>query len=137
METTKLDQDIKVFYVTAVSFPEGIMDAHNRLHALVPHGDGRRYFGVSRPEGNGIVYRAAAEEMQDGEAEQLNCETLLIRKGDYIAIDIPDYTKDIQAIGAAFRTLLAHESIDHKDGYCVECYMNDKDVRCMVRLNDQ
>lgn len=136
METTTLDQDIKVLYVTATSFAEGIMDAHNRLHTLVPPAPGRRYFGLSRPEGNGIVYRAAAEEMHAGEAELYNCETLLILKGQYITIDIADYAKDIPAIGAAFSTLLVHGGIDHEDGYCVEWYRNDKDVRCMVRLKN-
>ena len=82
------------------------------------------------------MYRAAAEEMHAGEAELSNCETLLILKGQYITIDIADYANDIQAIGEAFRVLLAHPGIDHEDGYCVEWYRNDKDVRCMVRLKN-
>ena len=36
METTKFDNDIKVFYVTVKSFPDGILDARKKLHALVP-----------------------------------------------------------------------------------------------------
>jgi len=137
METTTFDQDIKVFYVTAISFPDGIADAHDRLHTIAPPTPGRRYFGLSRPEGQGIVYRAAAEEMQAGEAGQLNCPTLLISKGQYITIDIPGYTSDIRSIGAAFSALLSHPGIDHLDGYCVEWYVNDKDVRCMVRLKSE
>jgi hypothetical protein len=63
METIILDKDIKVFYVTASTFPEGILAAHQTLHAKIPYSTERKYFGISRPENNGkIVYRAAAEK---------------------------------------------------------------------------
>jgi hypothetical protein len=135
METTTLDDDIKVFYVTAKSFPGGIMEAHQKLHSLTPFSNGRRFFGLSRPENGIIVYKAAAEEMGGGEAEKLNCDTLIIKKGKYICLTINDFMKDIQSIGKAFKELLANPGLD-PDGYCVEWYLNDKDVKCMIRLNE-
>jgi hypothetical protein len=36
METRKMDKDIVVFYVEASSFPEGVLAAHQQLHAMVP-----------------------------------------------------------------------------------------------------
>jgi predicted transcriptional regulator YdeE len=134
METTKLDNDIKVFYITADSFPEGIMDAHKKLHALVPFSANRKFFGISRPENNkGIVYKAAAEEINPGEAEKLNCDTLVLKKGNYISLTINDYMKDIQSIDRSFKELLSQPGLD-PNGYCVEWYLNDKDVKCMIRL---
>ena len=134
METTTFDTDIKVFYVTASSFPAGIMVAHERLHDLVPLTGNRRYFGVSRPEGNGgeIIYRAAAEELQPGESAAFHCDTLVLQKGAYHSIAIHDYMKDIPAIGKAFDAILELPDID-PEGYCVEWYLNDTDVVCMVR----
>jgi hypothetical protein len=135
METITLDKDIRVFYVTAKSFPDGIMEAHKALHSLVPFSKERKYFGISRPENGGkIVYKAATEEINPHEAEKLNCETLVLKKGKYIALDIQDYMKDIKSIERAFEKLLSHPDIDPQ-GYCVEWYLNEKDVRCMVRLN--
>ena len=80
METTKLDKDIKVFYFTAGSFPSGIMDAHQKLHSIVPFSPGRKYFGISRPENGVIVYRAGTEELQPGEGKKFGCESLILKK---------------------------------------------------------
>jgi len=136
METMTLDNDIRAFYVAARSFPDGVLEAHQKLHSLVPLSTDRKYFGVSRPEnGGGIAYKAAAEELQEGEAEQLNCPTLVLKKGKYICQAINDYMKNIPAIGSTFQQLLSNPDID-PDGYCLEWYLNDKDLKCMVRLKD-
>jgi hypothetical protein len=137
METITIDKDIKVLYVAAKSFPEGIMAAHQQLHTLVPFSisSGRKYFGISRPEGGPIVYRAAAEEINPGEAERLNCETLILKKGKYISSTVNNYMDEIQSIDHAFKELLSYPHLD-PNGYCVELYLNDKDVQCMIRLNE-
>lgn len=135
METITLDKDIKVFYVTASTFPEGILAAHQSLHAKIPYSTERKYFGISRPENNGeIVYRAAAEEMKEGEGATLNCDTLVLEKGKYISLTVLDYMKDLSSIDKAFRQLLASPDLD-PEGYCVEWYLTDKDLRCMIRLD--
>ena len=133
METTMLDKDITVFYVTAGTFPSGIMEAHQKLHALVPFSPGRKYFGISRPENGIIVYKAAAEELEAGEGKKLGCENMVLKKGKYISVTIPDYQKNIESIGETFKTLLNQPGIDPK-GYCIEWYINPNDVKCMVRL---
>jgi hypothetical protein len=135
METIELKNDIKVFCVTADSYPEGIMDAHQRLHKLVPFQADRNYFGVSRPENGGdIVYRACAEEKTEGEAQRYNCNTLVLEKGKYISIVVNDFDKNPHLIAHAFQELLAYPGID-PEGYCVEWYSNKMNsVKCMVRL---
>jgi hypothetical protein len=96
MEKVKIDKDIKVLYVTARSFPDGIPDVVKNLHLLIPFSKERNIFGLSRPENGGeIVYRAAAEEMEKNEAEKLGCGTLIIKKGDYIGLTINDSEKTI------------------------------------------
>jgi hypothetical protein len=135
METTVFEKNIKVFYVNAKSFPDGIAEAHQKLHTLIPFSKDRKYFGISRPENGVIVYKAAAEEIKEGEAEKLNCDTLVLKKGDYISLIINDFMKDIPAIGKAFQKLLEQPDLDPQ-GYCVEWYFNGKDVKCMVRLKE-
>lgn len=111
------------------------MEAHRKLHVLVPFSANRRYFGISRPENGPIVYRAAAEELEPGEAEKMHCDTLVLKKGKYISLLINDYMKDVQSIGNVFRQLLSYPGLD-PNGYCVELYLGNKDVKCMVRLKD-
>ena len=133
METIKFSKDIKVLYIPAKTFPEGILDAHKKLHSLIPFSTDRKSFGISRPENGGIAYKAGAEEISRGEAEKLNCQTMILKKGKYTSITIQDFMKDPDSIGKTFEKLLANPSID-PEGYCVEWYFNEKDVKCMVRL---
>lgn len=135
MEVINIEKDIPLFYITASSFPEGIMPAHEKLQALVPVSTERRYFGLSRPEGDGpIVYRAAAEELAPGEAEQLGLDKLILKKGRYISSTLKDYASDITSVDKTFGELLSYPDLD-PEGYCVELYVNEKDMVCMVRLD--
>ena len=98
MEKYYLDQDIKVFYVEASSFPEGIKPAYEKLHSLIKSPAGRRFFGISYPEKPGkIIYKAAVEESYPGEAENLGCETFIIKKGEYNSMYMK-HLKELKAI---------------------------------------
>ena len=133
MKTIKLDKDIQVMYVTATSFPDGIQEAFEKLHLTVPVSANRRVFGISRPEGgNGIVYRAAVEEIEDGEAKEYGLQTLILKKGNYVSTTIHNFSDDVESIGRTFRQMLDEPNIDPQ-GYCVEIYSNN-DVECIVRL---
>ncbi|HEY1054925.1 MAG TPA: transcriptional regulator, partial [Emticicia sp.] len=127
MEKYHLSDDISAMYITASSFPDGVLAAHQKLHSLVPREDSpeRKYFGISFPIDGTIIYKACAEELTLGEAEALGLETYLIRKGEYTSIDIHDYMKDVSGIGDAFNTLLENPRID-PHGACIEWYRNDE-----------
>lgn len=134
METIISDKDIKVFYVQATSFPDGVLAAHEKLHSMVPFSKERKYYGISRPEnGHDINYKAATEETFQGEAEQYKCDTIILKKGKYVSITIRSFMDDAKSIGRAFEKLLSQPGLDPQ-GYCVEWYMNEKDVQCMIRL---
>lgn len=133
MEKYLLKKDVNVFCLKAKSFPAGILDAHGKLRKLAPASKDRKYFGISRPENGKIVYRAAAEEIHPGEAEELNCEAFIIKSGEYISIVLKDYGKDPESIGRAFEKLIAYPGIS-PDGYCIEQYPGENEVRCMVIL---
>ena len=130
MEQFAIDKDIHVLCITATSFPDGVMAAHQKIHAIAP---GRKYYGLSRPEKGEICYKAAAEELHDGEAEAKNCEPFTIPAGKYTGLDIKDFMKNIPSIGKSFQQILQAPNID-PNGYCVEWSFNDTDVRCMVRI---
>jgi hypothetical protein len=135
IEKYNLMKDIELFCITAELFPDGILAAHQKLHSLLPTPEGRNFFGISRPNNKGtIIYKAAVEESYEGEAEKYGCETFVLKKGDYISTFISNYRDDITSFSRAFKKLLADPKID-PNGYCVEMYLGEQDVRCMVRLN--
>ena len=136
METVKIEKDITVFFVTATSFPDGVMEAYEKLHALIQHPNNRRYFGISQPNKEGIIiYKAATEELETGEGKKLGCETFTIKKGNFLSITIKNHFNHPTSIGDAFEKLIALPNIDPQ-GYCLEYYTNykDGDVRCMVGI---
>ncbi len=128
-----LENDIPVFYTKADVFPEGISDAHQRMHALVDRVEGRQYFGMSRPENGLIEYKAAAGKLAGENRHDL--PELIIPKGIYAVQLISDYMLDPASIGQVFQELLKRPDLDPQ-GYCIEHYINDRDVECMVRIVD-
>jgi hypothetical protein len=135
MKTIAFRDNITVMYVIAASFPDGIIEAHEKIHAILEASSkDRKFYGISRPENRMIVYRAAVEVLHPDEPVTFQLETLVLKKGNYISRLIKDYTKDVQSIGRAFDELLSHQQLD-PNGYCVERYLsNNKDVECMIRL---
>jgi predicted transcriptional regulator YdeE len=133
MQRIKLVNDIKVSCVAATSFPDGIAAAHEKLHAILPFEGGRKFFGISRPENGTIVYKAGADEIEENEAAQFKLESFIIKKGTYISITVKDYQKNLSKIRKTFDKLISKPGID-PDGYCIESYISDTSVRCMVRL---
>lgn len=137
VETLIIEKDIKVYYVTANSFPEDILTAHKSLHSIITFSKERRYFGLSRPENENyeIVYKAAAEQIEKDLEKDYQLDTFVIEKGTYKCITIFNYKNDPQSITNAFQELTALAKID-PNGYCLEWYHNDDDVRCLVRITD-
>ncbi|WP_205509222.1 hypothetical protein [Longitalea arenae] len=137
MEKYIMEKDRTVFYVEASSFPEGVGGAYMKLHALLPAGNQRTTYGISHMNDKGqIVYKAAVEESFPGEAAQLGCKTMVIRKGIYASELLVDWKKDETIIGRTFQTLLQHPDLD-PNGYCLEIYQSGKDVLCLVPFSEE
>jgi hypothetical protein len=135
MEVYKLQEDIHLFCVTARSFPHDIRQAFDKLIRLLPGHDGRNFYGVSYQAPSGeIIYKAAVQELHEGEGEKLGCETYVVKKGDYLMETIYDWIKDSGSIGATFRKMV--ETRPDIAFPCVEWY-READVMCMIRLEKQ
>lgn len=138
METYFLDQDQTLFYVAATSFPDGIKAAYQALDkVLADSAPSRIYWGISFPNEKGeIIYKAAVAELYAGEAQAYNLPTFFLKKGSYTSQMIYSYMDKIHEIGTTFEQLLKNPAID-PEGCCVEMYLNDKELRCMVRLKEE
>lgn len=137
MENHKIEKDISIFYVNAESFPDGILDAFEKLHIHFPFSSERRFFGLSRQEnGKEIVYKAAAEVKSQDEVQKYKFDTMIIPKGNYLAETIYNFKENIPLMGTTFDELLKQPNL-HPGAYCVEWYLpNDEDVVCLIRLED-
>lgn len=133
MEHIKIDKDIKVFYIQAKSFPDGVMEAHQKMHSLNDFSSKRKSFGISRPENGEIVYKVASEELESGDLSKHNLEEFIIKRGQYVGITIKNFRNDISSIKKAFDKITANSDID-PNGYFIEWYQGMDDVICMVKL---
>ncbi len=134
MQKFILDRDITIYCNKANSFPDGVLEAHQQLHKLVPFSFERNYFGISRKENNIIVYKAAAEELEEGDLSNFGLESFTILQGVYYDITILDFMKDPSSISKAFEELISQPDID-PNGYCIEWYLAKNEVKCLVKIN--
>jgi hypothetical protein len=134
MQTTSFPQNITLACITATSFPAGVPQAHQQIQAIVPNSSQRRVYGISRPNEQGmIVYKAGIEISDPNEAIAFGLETFVIPSGTYQVIAVNDYLNNLGAIQAAFQVLTAHPDMD-PEGYCIEYYLNEKDMECWFKL---
>ena len=133
MDIFNLKTDLKVFGKQVKSFPKGIKETFDELIAMVPDGMQRSHFGLSymTPEGK-IIYYAASQEKEEGEAEKLNCERFIIEKGEYLTITIKHWMKKTGSIKNVFEEMMKDDRID-KTKWAVEWYKSDDEMLCMLR----
>lgn len=135
MDSFTFQHDIKTFCITAASIPDGIEAAFNELKAILPPHENRHFYGISwRGKDDKITYKAAAEVLDsDEDFMHPDLDHFTIKNGPYNSFYIPDFRNRMQDIPMAFDLLLQQHEVD-PHGYCLEWYINNKDVKCMVPL---
>lgn len=134
MEKYNLSTDMKLFCVTAKSFPDRIKEAFDTLENKLPTLEGRTLYGLSYATIHGdIIYKAAIMESFEGEGEQYGFETFVLKKGEYLTITIMDWSLKAQSIPHAFDILLSDSRLDTSHP-CVEWYKSEEELVCMVKL---
>ncbi len=134
MDLYKLSHDIEVLCVEAISFPDGIKAAFNKLESIAGT-NGRNIFGISKPVNGLIKYRAAASVNFDGEAVQLGCPAFTIQKGFYLGQTLTDWQQNEQMIMTIFDSLLTDERLA-PSAHCIEWYKSPNELLCIVLMHD-
>jgi hypothetical protein len=134
METYNIKKDIQVFGIIVESFPNGIPEAYDKLQAMISPSANRTFYGISYLDKKGVMkYAATVNELEDGEGKKYGCESFTIPKGEYLYKTIPDWKDNIDSIKTTFPTLFKDPRVDYS-APCIEWYVNDKEMRCMVKI---
>ena len=137
MKTYHLDTELKIFGMQVTSFPDGVAEVFDRLVNMIPGGFTRSFYGVSFLDENGkMVYIAAAEQLEDGEASRYGCAEHSIEKGDYLVSVINDWRTKTDCINDVFHDLMQNAIVDLEKP-CVEWYRNDDEMWCMVKVKQE
>ena len=132
MERIQLTAEIRVFGLVVENFPHDIGAAFDRLANLVEGGFDRPYYGICEMKDGAMIYRAAAQEMYEGEAARYACEPYVIEKGTYLAVTVHDWRKNTESIKDVFEDILEDDRVDFAKPF-VEWYKDDMEMVCMAR----
>lgn len=134
MKKYLIPQDILVMYIEALSFPDGIDNAFTALRKLIPTIERRRIFGISYLNSKGeIIYKAAVETSSIYEASQFGLNTFIIKKGTFMGLALENWRSQETKITQLFQKII-HQPNVLSTGYCLEEYINEQDMLCMVPL---
>lgn len=135
MEKYQIKNDVKGFGFQVKSFPSGIGEAFQKLMEMIPKGKERSYYGISYFNDSGnILYYAAAEEINPGEAEKYHCDSYTIEKGEYLTIKVPGWRQKTDQIKDVFHELMQDKRIDNTKP-CIEWYYHDEEMMCMMKMH--
>jgi hypothetical protein len=134
MQKHRQPESLRLLYVTADNFPEGIGTAFEKLESLIDDVHNRTFWGLSKPQKGQMVYRAGIAEAYPGEAEKLGCAVYILPAGTYLTQTVTHFRQNLPAIGTAFQQLLSAPDLDEA-AWCVEWYKGC-DVLCMVKMKD-
>jgi hypothetical protein len=132
IEIFNLKEDLKVLGFQVKDCSSGIGEAFETLVNMLPGGFNRSYYGISEMSKDGMIYKAAALELYEGEAEKYSCNRFTIEKGEYLAVTLRDWRKNLGSIKDIFSIMHADARVD-KSKSCVEWYKNDEEMICMIR----
>lgn len=132
MDSHTFQEDTPVFCLTSPNGRQGIDEAMTALKSLLP-ADGRRHFyGIFWPGRDGGTFKVAASRLDsDPEAEHLG--TFIIQNGPYNSFYLTDYRSQPGLVEKTFEILRGQHEVD-PEGYCLEWYVNEHDVKCLVPL---
>lgn len=135
MKVIRIDKARKVFGLQVKTFPEKVGEAFDILSKQIPNGLERSYFGISWIKDATIVYYAAAEQKEDGEAAQYNAREFTIEAGNYLCEELHDWRKKTDSVKDIFEKMMGDSRID-KSKPAVEWYKSDHEMWCMIKIRD-
>lgn len=132
MDSYTFQEDLIVACVTSPNGIEGADDAMATLRSLLSPHERRQFFGIYWPGVDGGTYKAAATLTESDSVKQ-GLGAFTIKNGPYNSFYIKDYKSQPDAVVKAFDMLRNQHEVD-PDGYCLEWFVNENDVKCMVPL---
>lgn len=133
MKIYKQTEDLPVMGIEVADFPNGIKEGFDSL--MKTFGKERAYYGISwLDEGDKVRYYAMAEEAFPGERKRYNYELLIIEKGEYHAETVHNWLSKTDCIKDVFHSLMPNNKPD-KNHPCIEWYISDEEMVCMVKAS--
>lgn len=125
--------DVNLVVSRADSFPEGIEAAWNTLESKLTSLKGRKFYGLTVCEGDGLAYFAGVEAADDEEVARLGLTTMAIKGGRYAKAKLTDWQNHKDEIGRTFDRLMQDYDMD-PNGASVEFYRSQSELHLLIPL---
>jgi hypothetical protein len=129
---TKRD-DLKLMYVQASSFPDGIKEAWDKLESPLASLRGRKFYGVTRLVDGVMEYRACVIPLDDSEPLRLGFATFTVPSGYYATKKLVNWASQTHLIKIIFEELRSQHSLDPNRPH-IEFYRSQKEVVLMAPI---
>lgn len=123
--------DTQLVVCRAAEFPVGIKAAWDQLESKLPSLRGRKFYGLTFREDEGLVYYAGLEPLDAEEIARLGFPTKTLRGGKYARVKLLDWTKHADEIGEIFGELMDQFEKDPA-GPTVEFYRSQSELHLMI-----
>ena len=125
--------DVNLVVSRADSFPEGIEAAWKTLESKLTSLKGRKFYGLTVCEGDGLAYFAGVEATDDEEVARLGLPAMAIKGGRYARARLTDWHNHKDEIGRIFDRLMQDYDMD-PNGVSVEFYRSQSELHLLIPL---
>lgn len=125
--------DVNLAVNRADRFPEGIEAAWKDLESKLTTLKGRRFYGLTVCEGDGLAYFAGVETSDHEEIAELGLPTMKIKSGRYARVKLNDWRDHKDDIGKIFDQLMQDHDMD-PGGACIEFYRSLSELHLLIPL---
>lgn len=128
-----MESDLRLFGIHVDDFPQGIQATFKKLEDMLPTRKGRKFYGIYTNNVSSEKYFAAVLEQYKNEGDKYNCSSIILPKGEYLALTIKNWSQKLDQIESIFDELFNDPRTD-SNSESIEYYKSMTDLVCIVRL---
>ena len=128
-----VDVDVKLMCLKSPDGPISAGKTFDKLESKLPSLKGRRFYGLSKLEGDNITYFACVKVQGEEDASNFGLQEIVLPKGEYEREAIMDWEDHIDQIPEKFDKIESKNLVDHQKFY-VEYYRSQKELILMAPI---
>ena len=128
-----IDANVKLMCLKSPDGPISAGKTFDKLESKLPSLKGRRFYGLSKLEGDNITYFACVKVQGEEDASNFGLQEIVLPKGEYEREAIMDWEDHIDQIPEQFDKMGSKNLVDHQR-FFVEYYRSQKELILMVPI---
>ncbi|MHB1708640.1 MAG: hypothetical protein ACYCT2_04100 [Thermoplasmataceae archaeon] len=128
-----IDTDVKLICVKSLDGPVSADKTFDDLERKLPSLKGRKFYGMSKLEGDNLTYFACVKVQGEDDANKREFQEIVLPKGEYEREVIINWEEHIDQISEQFEKIESKNIVDPQR-FFVEYYRSRKELILMVPI---